>query len=119
MKPAAQLALCIVLAWAVGWFALRALDQSGRDLSLPPKPVPRAVERFLLWLPMYGAVLVGGDAHNPSAVGLWLGFLVQWTLTSTIVFLLLRTVAGRRQKRKHPDRTSGLYTGPVPSPARR
>ncbi|MDO8540848.1 MAG: hypothetical protein Q7S40_10470 [Opitutaceae bacterium] len=98
MKAAAQLTICILIAWAVGWFAMQSIDDSDRDLSLPPKPIPKVVETFLLWVPISAAILVSGNAHAPSEVGLWLGLVVQWTAIGLLFFVIIRGIGRFRQR---------------------
>jgi Na+-driven multidrug efflux pump len=100
MKSAAQLAACILLAWAIGWFALAGLDQSDRDMRLPPKPVPKSVEMFLLWLPFTVAIAMSGNAHDPSQAGIWIGLVVQWTAIGFVFFVIARFVSRFTRKRK-------------------
>ncbi len=100
MKTAAQFAACILLAWAIGWFALAAIDQSDRDMSLPPKPVPKAVEMFLLGLPIAVGVAISGNAHVPSQTGVWIGLVVQWTAIGVAFFVIARLVGPLTGKRK-------------------
>lgn len=104
MKTMMQFAGCVLLAWAVGWFALSAIDQSDRDMRLPPKPVPQSVEMFLLWLPLTIGIAMSGNAHDPSQAGVWIGLAVQWTMIGVGFFAFARLVARlMRKRRSNPE----------------
>ena len=90
MKSWKTLVVCIILSWSCGWVALQAIDDSGRDLSLPPKPIPEAVELFLLAIPVTVAIAVSGNAHQPSETGMWIGLFLQWTAIGGILFVVVR-----------------------------
>ena len=92
--------LCILFSWLVGWVSLRAIDQSDRDLRYPPKPIPKAVEYFLLMVPIMVAYSVSGNAHQPSEFGAWLGIFIQWTVLGVLLFLFVRIVASLRRRFK-------------------
>ena len=100
MKTVSLLALCVILSWAAGWFAIRAIDQSDRDLRFPPKPIPRSIELFLLGLPLTVAIAVSGNVHQPSGAGLLFGLFIQWTVLGVMLFFLVRAVAFKLRKRR-------------------
>ncbi|MBL9201024.1 MAG: hypothetical protein JNL39_10985 [Opitutaceae bacterium] len=105
MKTAKQLVVCILLAWIVGWFALRAIDQSDRDLRFPPKPIPQSVQMFLHGLPLLCAIIISGNAHAPSTAGALIGVILQWTITGVIFFFVFRVTASLLRKQRSKAET--------------
>ena len=106
MKAVVQLFVCVLLAWTIGWFALAAIDQPDRDISLPPKPTSQTVEMFLLWLPLAIAIAISGNAHDPSQLGVWIGLAIQWTTIGVGLFAIARLVGRLIRKRKSVPRNA-------------
>lgn len=101
MKTLAQITACVLIACLIGTFALKAIDQSDRDLSLPPKPVPKVVETFLLWIPFAVGIAISGNAHAPSQAGVSLGFYAQCAVVGIAFFVITRIASHFVRKRKY------------------
>jgi hypothetical protein len=104
VKTAKRFSLCIALSWVIGWFAMRAIDDSDRDMSFPPKPIPQAVELFLIFLPLTIAITVSGNVHQPSEVGVWVGLFVQWTTIGVVLYFIMRGVSLAIRKRRADEK---------------
>ena len=49
-------------------------------------------------LPLMFAILISGNAHNPSEFGLYVGFFLDWLIIGLVVATVLWAVTRRRER---------------------
>ena len=83
MKVAKHLSICVIVSWIFGWFFIPSKADSNPDVR-PPEPAFKIV---LLTIPVLISAVVSNGSHQPSAVGFWIGFFIQWTAIGILLFV--------------------------------
>jgi hypothetical protein len=53
---------------------------------------------LLAYVPLVLAILISGNAHNPSEVGFYVGFFLEWFVVGLVVALALWAINQKRRR---------------------